>query len=171
MNDNEKEKAIFSEIMLGIAENFSARMSSPGLQLRFMALKNYSLQQIEAAALKILTNRTAMGMPTVAEFLVAMNGDQRACDNAEGQVKEVMERIRNTGSYGYPDFHDPVTAELLKSRWSWMSLCAMTEAELKWWARDFIEAYQASERKTECLAIGNGDVPRKLKLLTGGIGN
>ena len=171
MKDNEKERAEFFKIMVGMAENFSAQMSSAGMSLRFEVMKDYSIKQIEAAALKLLVNRKAMGMPTVAEFLVAINGEQMAFDNAEGQVNEVVSQIRNIGSYGNPDFSDPITRALMSGRWSFRSLCSMTETELKWWARDFIEAYQASERKTECLAIGNGDGQRKLKLLTGGIGN
>lgn len=171
MKDNEKERAEFFKIMVGMAENFSAQMSSAGMLLRFKVMKEYSLQQIEAAALKILANRKIMGMPTVAEFVVAISGDRKACDNAEGQASDVIGQVRSVGSYGTPVFDDPVTKLLMSGRWSWRSVCAMTEAEMKWWARDFVEAYQAFERKNECLEIGNEPGNRKLRLLTGGIGN
>jgi hypothetical protein len=171
MKDDQKERVAFSQIMIGVAENFSAQVSSAGLNLRFVALKEYSLQQIEAAALKILANRKAMGMPTVAEFIVAITGEQKNCDPAENQVNEIMKQIRSVGSYGTPVFSDPITKSLLSSRWTFRSLCAMTEVELKWWGKEFSEAYQSMERSEQRVLIGADSVnARKLKLLTGGIG-
>jgi len=171
MKDNEKERTAFTRIMVGIAENFSAQTSTAGLNLRFMALKEFSLQQIEAAAVKILTNRNAMGMPTVAEFISAIIGEQKKSDLAESQVNEVMKQIRSVGSYGTPIFEDRLTRELLSSRWSFRSLCAMTETELKWWVKEFIDAYQSMDRTEKRAQIEcGGSQERKLKLLSGGIG-
>jgi hypothetical protein len=169
MKDDPREKAAFSKIMLGIAENFSAQMSSPGLNLRFLALKEFSLEQIETAAMKILTSRKAMGMPTVAEFMLAINGDQRASDKAEGQAVEVIKQIRSVGSYGSPVFNDPITRALMCDRWSFRSLCSMTETELKWWFKEFVDAYQASERRGECLALESRAEGKGLRLLPGGL--
>jgi hypothetical protein len=132
--------------MIGIAENFSSQISSQGMRIRFSALKDYSLQQIEDAAIKILKNRKAMGMPTVAEFIVAITGEQKSSDNAQNQVNEIMRQIREIGWYGISVFDDPITKSLLSSRWTFRYLCDMTETESKWWSKDFIEAYQSMER-------------------------
>jgi hypothetical protein len=172
MNDNENERGKFSNIMIGMAENFSAQISQQGIMLRFMALKDYSIQQIECAAIKILINRKAMGMPTIAEFVSAINGEQKSSDNAQNQVNEIMRQIREIGWYGISVFDDPITKSLLSSRWTFRYLCDMTETESKWWSKDFIEAYQSMERTERRAQVEySGDNERKLKLLANGIGN
>jgi hypothetical protein len=121
--------------------------------------------------MKILSERKAMGMPTIAEFIIAINGEQKASDNAQNQVTEIMRQIRTTGYYGNSAFDDPITKLFLSSRWTFRSLCDMTEIELKWWSKEFIEAYQAMDRtarhgQIEC----NPMMEQKLKLLASGIG-
>lgn len=166
MTANDKKK--FFEIMTGLAENFSAQLSSPGLKLRFDALSRYDIGQIETAAIKILHSRNMMGMPTVAEFITAIEGDAiKPADSAIAQVNEIMRQIRELGSYRTPSFDDPVTASLMKSRWSWKTVCSMTETELKWFSKEFTEAYQSAERTEQKPMIEH---VARLRLLAGGIG-
>ena len=168
MQDNDKTR--FAEIMLGLAENFSAALTKAGLSMRFDALREFTIDQISAAANKILKNRTMMGMPTVAEFIVAINGGRENSENAASlQVNAVMQQIRQIGSYGQPVFDDPITKKLMSSRWSWRSVCSMTEVELKWWAKEFSDAYQAFQKNENQLAIENNELSPKLRLLVGGI--
>jgi hypothetical protein len=167
-NVNPNDKTKFFEIMTGLAENFSAQFSGPGLKLRFDALSQYDITQIETAAVKILHSRDKMGMPTVAEFVKAIEGDRKPEDAAVNQVNEILKQIRDLGSYRTPAFSDPVTASLMKSRWSWRSVCSMTETELKWFAKEFSEAYQSAERATQPMIANNA--AGKLRLLAGGIG-
>jgi hypothetical protein len=151
-----------------LAENFSAQISKPGLSLRFEAMKKYNIEDISIAASKVLLTRKIMGMPTVAELIEAMGVvEPRQIDIAQQQVNEIMAQVRNIGSYGTPVFSDPVTIRLMKSRWSWKSLCAMTETEHKWWAKDFIEAYKSADTMDRHEAI---ECTPRLKLLTGKIG-
>jgi len=159
----------FSEIMLGLAENFSSLMSEPGLAMRFDALKEYGIGEIAQAATKIVKTRTIMGMPTVAEFIVAMGaGEPTTTDKAQCQVAEILRQVQAVGSYGSPVYSDSITKRLMTSRWSWNAVCFMPMDEHKWWAKEFIEAYQAHERLEPQVSI-ECDTPR-LKLLVGGIG-
>jgi hypothetical protein len=165
-----QDEVRFAEIMIGLAENFSAQMSTPGLVMRFEAMKEFSIDEIASAATKLVKTRTMMGMPTVAEFIVAMGLQAPAVtDAANEQATAVMKQIRDLGSYRTPVFDDPITKSLMASRWSWAAVCSMTEAELKWWTKDFVEAYQANTRTDTQHRIECDNTPR-LKLLAGGIG-
>ncbi len=161
----------FVEIMIGLAENFSSQMSTPGLVMRFDAMKEFSIDEIASAATKIVKNRTLMGMPTVAEFIAAMGLQAPAVtDAANEQATAVMKQIRDIGSYRTPVFNDPITRSLMASRWSWQSVCSMTEVELKWWAKDFVESYQANTRLDPQAIIEGSGQQTRLRLLAGGIG-
>jgi hypothetical protein len=46
----------------------------------------------------------------------------------------------------------------------------MTEAELKWWSKDFMESYQANTRLDPQTRIEGSGQQTKLRLLAGGIG-
>jgi hypothetical protein len=167
MDDLDKKR--FLEIMTGLAENFSAKVSAQGLRLSFAVLKCYAVEQVEAAAIRIMAKRISLGMPTVAEFIEEIEGSGN--DKAQFQVNEIVKQIRMVGSYGTPVFDDMITRDLMDSRWSFRSLCAMTETELKWWARDFAEAYQSMNRTGKTVQIECGEAQnRRLKLLAGGIG-
>jgi len=167
---NDQDLGRFSEIMLGLAENFSSQISEPGLVMRFEALKEYGINEIAAAATKIVKTRTIMGMPTVAEFISAMGASEPSSpDKAAVQVSNILQQVRNVGSWGSPVYSDPITKRLMTSRWSWPSVCAMTEDEHKWWSKEFIEAYQATEKLDPQTTLDSGTSPR-LKLLAGGIG-
>jgi hypothetical protein len=168
MDASDKKK--FFKIMTGLAENFSAQISGPGLALRFEALERFDIGQIEAAAISILNTRERMGMPTVAEFVRAIEGETVTTkDDATIQVNEIMRQIRELGSYRTPVFDDPVTKSLMSSRWSWQSVFSMTETELKWFSKEFIETYQSCDRKADHTMIDCA-ASKRMKLLIGGIG-
>lgn len=168
MTDNDKKK--FFEIMTGLAENFSAQLSAPGLRLRFAALERYSIDQIESSSIKLLHTRNIMGMPTVAEFIAAIEGERKPEDKATAQVNEIMRQVRDVGSYRTPAFDDPITDSLMNTRWSWQAVCAMTQTEHKWFAKDFIEAYQAYGRAEKPMIDNGIESRQRLRLLAGGIG-
>lgn len=160
MLDSDKKK--FAEIMMGLADNFSAAITKPGMKLRFDVLREFNINQIESAAINLVKIRTIMGMPTTAEIIVAIKGSEPSeLDNATNQVNLIMQQLRNVGSYGNPGFEDPVTNSLMSTRWSWSAVCKMTEAEHKWWAKEFAEAYVAHKRASES--------EQKLRLLAGGV--
>jgi hypothetical protein len=46
----------------------------------------------------------------------------------------------------------------------------MTEVELKWWAKDFVESYQANTRLDPQAIIEGSGQQTRLRLLAGGIG-
>ena len=153
----DRDKTRFSEIMIGLADNFSAQVTKPGLAMRFDALRRYGIEQVANAAAKLILSRERMGMPNVAEMIKEIEGPVSSLqDHASEQVSVVMKQIRELGSYRAPCFDDPVTKSLMSSRWSWHSVCSMTETELKWWSMEFVDAYQSVERTAKRAQIGFG---------------
>ncbi|MFZ3046617.1 MAG: hypothetical protein WA151_11950 [Desulfatirhabdiaceae bacterium] len=158
------DKKRFKELMLCLAENFSAQITIPGLRLRFEALKGYDIDRVEAAAVRLMSFRKWYGLPTVAEFLEALDREQLLeGDIPLSQVNEVMKEVRQTGAYGTPEFKDPKTKLLMSTRWTFRELCSMTESDLRWWAKAFVEAYQAMDRVENWAQIEcNGAQMRKV---------
>jgi len=152
--------------------NFRAAATEPLLDMWFDMAKEdgITIDQWTAAARQILRARKFTSQPTYADFHEAIHGDlTNKANNATVQVSIIMKQIRDIGSYRTPVYDDPITKQLMTSRWSWPSVCAMTEDEHKWWAKEFIEAYQATEKLEPQTAIdGNGS--SRLRLLAGGIG-
>ena len=138
-----------------MGENFNAKITKEGLKIRFLALSEYSIDQIKEACVRLIKERVFSGMPTTAEIINAMRtSTPQLPDIAQLRVFEIIGQIRAVGSYGTPKWEDPIVGDLLKRRWSWHSLCGMTEEEHKWWAKEFIEAYRVmAEQKTACPQI------------------
>ena len=169
-----KDVIEFAKVTTAVMANFKAVATEPLLDMWFdMAFEDkITIEQWKDAARKIIRGRKYTSQPTYADFHETVFGSpvtetDRACE----QVTVVMKQIRELGSYRTPCFDDPVTKSLMVSRWSWQSVCSMTETELKWWAKEFIEAYQTMDRDEKRAQIGCiGTEERKLKLLAGGIG-
>ena len=165
----------FAKSTTAVLANFGTIATEPLLNLWFETAKedDLTIEQWEAAAKKIIRGRKYTSQPTYADFLENVMGDKATeADVAEAQVCIVMKQIREIGYYRTPVFDDSITRHLMSSRWSWSAVCAMTETELKWWGKEFLEAYQSQKRFDRCemAAIECGDERRDLKLLMLGIG-
>lgn len=163
----------FEDLMIGTGELFSNNLSPLGLVLMFKALKRYSYEQINAATHEILRTRKYTKMPTVADFVSAIEGDKEHIDDdqAEIQVMAVIDEIRRVGSWGKPKFNDPVTADIVRRRFGWQSLCEMQTDKTSFFVREFKAAYLAYDRteKRRILELET-DVHPEVKKLCGNIG-
>ena len=74
MERDKKTLEAFSKIMWGVAEEFGGKISENGMQTKFEALKEFSIQEIQDAGMWILQNRDEKfpPVPTVKEFIDAM---------------------------------------------------------------------------------------------------
>lgn len=129
--------------MMAIADNYpGTSFTSNGLKLRFTALKEYSIDQVEGAAVKLIQTHRFNTMPTTADIINAMGGGQG--DKAEIEAGKVLEHLHRYGARVNPSFNDPVTRHLMSTRWKWYAWASrVQESELKWWTRDFVRAYKA----------------------------
>ena len=156
----------FSEIMVGMADNYGRTLTASGLRLRFEALQDYTIDQVTMAATKLLRTHRYNTMPTVGDFVAVLDhaeGKISMSDRAEIEAGEVLAHLRRHGRTLKPRFKDPITSHLMSSRWRYLSWASyVKEADLKWWQKDFISAYNAHEAGTGARA---GDyLPAGLKI-------
>lgn len=167
----------FTQILFALAENFGCTQLSPmGLNLRFEALREFTLTQISKAATELIRARKKGFMPTTGEMIEVIEQIEGRYpipnheEMAEFQAGIVLEFLRRYGRTGYPEFTDTITQHLMSSRWrynSWAS--TVEESELVWWKKDFIRAYKAYSTNTSNIG---GFIPLQgaIKQLVGKIG-
>lgn len=138
----------FVALMQGLADNFGAELSAPGLEMRFEALKAFPLGQVQQAAMSLMETRKFLKMPTVAEFLEHM-GSGSCDDRAEVEAGKVIRAIEQHGGYTSVAFDDPVTqAVIFQGYGGWAKLCdELAVADEKWFRRDFAKMYAAYSRQ------------------------
>ncbi len=176
---DEQDKKQFAAIMYGVADNFGGQISKDGLRLRFEALSNLDIDEVSRVATWLINNRTATfpAIPTVKEFrdaLENLDGPKPSPrSRAEIQADKVLAKLKYHGRAGKADFEDPITQELMTTRWpyrAWASL--VLEKELVWWRKEFIQAYQAYSEQSQIEALPQAET-RKIAApvlkLVGGI--
>ena len=146
-----KDKNKFSSVMYGLAGNFGGRLSKDDLKLRYKALINYSVNDISKAGTWLLKHRKKEfpAVPTTKEIIDAIekvSGNLGKKAKANLEADKVMKNLNFFGRECPTKFKDPITAYLMTYRWSFYKLGMMDEKELKWWRKDFIEAYQDTEK-------------------------
>ncbi len=168
-----KDLTQFAKTTAAVMANFKSIATEPLLDMWFdmAADDNVTIEQWTNAARTIMRTRKYTSQPTYADFYEIIYGSPaNGTDAATEQTNIVMRQIRDLGSYRTPVFDDPITKSLMASRWSWQAVCSMTETELKWWAKDFVESYQANTRTDTQARIESGGQQTRLRLLAGGIG-
>lgn len=160
----------FAVIMYGLADNFGAELSKPGLKMRFEALKALSIEQVDQVAMKILATKKYRSMPTVAEFLEYLQPAQSLGMNSRAQIEadKIISHLKQYGASMWPKLSDPITRHLMTHRWPygrWAS--TVLESEIKWWVKEFIEAYKAYKENGGQELL---EAPVEIKQLTEGIG-
>jgi hypothetical protein len=140
----ERDEARFAALMQGLAENFGVELSPPGIEMRFRCLAAYSIEQVEAMAMSVLSSRKYRGMPTVAEMLEHLGGGSVE-DRAEVEAGKVLQAISQHGGYASVCFDDPVTQAVIQAGFGgWRRLCEeQKEADRKWFVKDFAKMYRA----------------------------
>lgn len=160
----QEDKKEFTRIMYGLTDNFSASVTPEGMRFRFESLRKYDIDQIRKAALYIVKTRKYTKMPTIAEFIEAIEGSPE--DRGEEQAMAVIAAISQCGRYNHPVFEDPKTAAIV-TRIGWSNLCDMHTDKQKFFVKDFIESYKGETRRTETAQIAG--VQQDINKLIAGI--
>ena len=151
INDFQK----FTALIYGLAEEYGGTISKPGINLKFDALKGYSLVSVTRASNWLLRNRKEKypPIPTINEFIKTIDSIENpkpSCEtHAQKQVDIILKYLNYYGSYCEHVFKDSTTNYLMTSRWSFPQLGAMKTEDLKWFRRDFVEAYTSLKKDTE----------------------
>jgi len=163
MKETKNEMAEFSKMIRAFEINCSVpEITKDQLMLYFNAFKSYPLNTVKEAFSKVLYEWKYNKMPTIGVFIKFIQGNQPEIeDQAEIQAAEVLKQMHICGSYGTPEFNDPITRELMKHRFNLPNMCrSMKEGEEKWFVKEFVQAYKAFGRNKENLLI---DPPPELK--------
>lgn len=145
-------KEQFAKLIFAMAGNFGAEVQPATLDVWFaMAWEDgITYQEMQAAAQKIMrTKAEGYGrMPTYAEILEAIRGRLPKIEHrATAEANRIIAHLNHyRDAKVWPDLIDPITKHLMEQRWPYEQWASrVKEEELKWWAKDFIEAYQAHE--------------------------
>jgi len=147
---NPSDRQAFATTMIAIGQNYGVKLEPHFLEFMLKALGGYTIGQIEAAALQIVRTRKYTTMPTIADFVEAIEGS--VDDKASVQVLLVWDAIRRFGVYAQPVFEDPVTNRVV-CQLGWKSICATPEKERGWFLRNVATAYKAHRKCDEVQAI------------------
>lgn len=162
-----EDKKRFSDLMLGMADNFRDTISKEGMSMRWELLKEFSIEQVESACLKIIKIRKFTKMPPMAEFLEAINPPKQIGFSAHTEADKILQHLRMFGSIKSPELNDPITKHLMTKRWPYTAWArTVLESELKWWHKEFVNAYENYSNSDMPLQI---DFPEGLKEITSGM--
>jgi len=150
--DNSDKKE-FAKTMQLASIAYDRECDQPMLRAYFEFLEDYSVDQIKLAvkAHCVGTGVESKFFPKVADITSQIEGTRKQTDqaeqfNAEAAWLSIPKAIRGTGQYGSPQFHDPVTTACV-SIMGWKTLCNMTEKEVTWKMKEFVELYQNLKNK------------------------
>jgi len=168
MNNTDRKR--FAEIMTGMADNFRDTVTPEGLQMRFDMLADFAIGQVEQAAKQIMLTRKYTKMPTIADFVEAIKNEPKVEDKALVIASEIVSNVKEHGAGVFPYLaDDKVAMHLMTRRWPYREWAAQVlESELKWWIKEFCEAYRAFD-VNKLLSIENMTAPEDVKQLAGGL--
>jgi len=113
------------------------------MQLYWMALKDFRVEQIQQAASDIIRERVYPSLPKPAEIIEAIQGTSET--RAVEAWLEVYEALKRIGTYQSVKFSDPAIHSVIESLGGWVELGRTPEAEIKWKQREFERLYQIIE--------------------------
>jgi hypothetical protein len=155
----------FTQVMTVLAEIYGANMSGPGIEARFIALEEYSIEKIEEAGKAIIRERKYTKMPTPADFIEHL--ESSTTDVAALEALDVLQKIKSIGSYDSVTFADPVTMAVIDRRFGgWPRACELEEPDEKWFLRDFVSAYSSIAKGGNVPKLPH--LPGRLEIENGG---
>lgn len=144
---DKKDDMEFIMILTGMCEIYDRKCSDAFIELYRAALDKITIEQFRKAANEAV--RKLKFFPKPAEILEMNSNNNSLEEIAEREAYGVVEQIRTIGSYGTPQFLDPVTSAVMTKRFRWGEVCMTPEKELKWFIRDFIDAYKSYQDRPQ----------------------
>ena len=143
---DEKDKKRFWSCMKAMLLNAGVEnIEDPAIpKLYFKALKNYTIEQVEAGTLKAMrTWKSSKVIPigVIVEQIEAQSGNTK--DVSLVIANEIVSHLLRNGSRTYPNLEQyPIAKRLMETRWPYRKWASeVLESELKWWVKEFCEAY------------------------------
>ena len=163
---NKEEKKKIAEAFTALCELHEKQISPVASKMYIEVLKEFSADQITLAISQSIKKHK--WFPKPAELIELIIGSSpKIEDIAETQANFVITQVRKLGSWRTPVFTDPITRDLMNSRFKFTSLCQQTESDMQWFAKQFKDAYRAYVVTDRYKQI---ETPGRLKKLVSGIG-
>ena len=162
---DDKDKKEFSGIMKALALNSGVEFTNDSLRLYFAALETFTIEQVRDGAKKVLATWEYSRIPPIAVLIKAINNEPAIEDKALTAAHNIVSHLKSHGSKIRPDLSGDHTADwLMKYRWNYTSWASkVLESELKWWVKEFCEAYRAFVKTDVPIQI---EASEKVKALT-----
>lgn len=165
---NQHDKIRFAAAMKALAVNASVEITKDTLRLYFEALKDFDISEIETGTHKLLLEWEYNRMPPLSALVKKIQGEQpKIEDRALVEANKILDHLRLHGATKWPEMSDPITRQLMTTRWyypRWAANCV--ESENHWWVRQFCEAYRSTNTVNPALEIP--DRVRPLLKIIGG---
>jgi hypothetical protein len=157
----------------GLAKAYGFRMDDDVLKIWFMALADFSAEQVEKGVALAIKTEEYSKMPVPAKIIRKIREacglpsplDQQKAKEAQAEAEwaQVLEQVRRVGSYGNPRFH-PTTGRVLRAMGGWSALCeSMTSANRDFKRRDFISMWQTYHETGDAMELGAFGVQQALE--------
>jgi len=149
----------FAKVIYGLAGSFSATISPATLDIWMEMLKadGITYQELQTGVQRLIREKTeGYGrLPLYGELLKAIKGSQpKIEDRALVEANKILDHLRLYGATKWPEMSDPITRQLMTTRWHYLKWAGqVVESELKWWVKEFVEAYQSTNAVDPALEI------------------
>ena len=152
---NQHDKIRFTAAMKALAVNASVEITKDTLRLYFEALKDFDISEIEIGTHKLLLEWEYNRMPPLSALVKKIQGSQpKIEDRALVEANKILDHLRLHGAGVWPDLSDPVTRQLMTTRWHYLTWAAQcVESENHWWVKEFCEAYRSTNAVNPALEI------------------
>lgn len=139
----DSDKREFKQMMIGVGELYSKPVSNPMLDIYFMALAPYTLEQVANGLGKHASDTThGTYMPKPADIIRQIEAGKPSPEQRAELAWMTIEReMSRTGAYGSLKMDDQQALAAVKSIGSWKDLCHTDVDNLAWKRKEFIAAY------------------------------
>jgi len=169
-----EDKKKFYTAIMGTWQILRAdKINEAVVNVYFETMKDYNVDDVvNAFSISLKTCKFFPRPAELIEIIEQSSGQKQisAKSKSEIQADIVLKKLRYEGRNGTVDFADPVTLHLMSSRWKYTTWASnVIEADLKWWRREFCDAYQAYAEQNQAQQQITGPGNEKLKHLAAGM--
>lgn len=137
-----EDKKRFGAVMNGLGATYGKELTTPLVDLYWRAMEEMTIEQVEAAAAKMLTDQDQKFWPRPADFLKHSGTPSRE-ELALDAWGSLLDAIREHGAYTSVKFDDPALGATVRVLGGWVRLCDTPAEQMHAFTRSaFLKAYE-----------------------------
>lgn len=147
----ETRQEAIDKILLIMGDYYQQTLTEDVIDIYHRLWAGYPVEDVAAACeIWMKCNRWHPMVNQIIDILETRQGPSLQT-RAQVQWRVILQQIPKHGMYHPPRFSDPITANLVKSQFSWSYLCSMEESELNWEQKRWCEAFELAAELFEDL--------------------